>query len=179
MSSIQDKKNKEYIRLAITLAIIIFVLGGFIFYVTIPLLGNKTVILATQPVDPFDIIRGQYLTIRYEISTIPILSNAEVGDSVYVALEEDNTKISRYERASLTKPDDETFIKGEIKSIGSETINVEYGIEQYFFERDAEFPTSNLTVKVKLSDSGRARIIELLQNGKPIEINSTRRGLTS
>lgn len=58
-------------------------------------------------------------------------------------------------------------------------MGVDYGIEQYFFERGASFNTRDMTVKIKLSDSGAARIVELLQDGKPIEIEYQNKTLTS
>lgn len=76
-----------------------------------PLLSQKSVILATQPVDPFDLIRGQYIIIVYEINTIPFINGTKIGDSVYVILQEDENKTSRYKESSLTKPNEGTFIK--------------------------------------------------------------------
>ena len=57
-------------------------------------------------------------------------------------------------------------------------MRVEYGIEQYFFERNAQFETRDLQIKVKLGDSGQARITQLLRNGKPIEITYTNKSFT-
>lgn len=107
-----ETKNKEYLKLVVILLILFGILGGFLLYASFPLLSTKTVRLATQPVDPFDLIRGQYIIIRYEIGTIPSISGAEAGDNVYVLLEEDAEGISRYKDASLDKPSsDELFIK--------------------------------------------------------------------
>lgn len=177
----QTKNNKnEYIKLVLVLLVLLGIIGGFLLYLSIPLLSTKSVVLATQPVDPFDIFRGQYLTIRYEIGTIPSIDGANVGDNVYVILNEDENGTSRYKEASLEKPSkDNIFIKGYIKSIYNENMNVEYGIEQYFFERGAKFNSRGMEVKVKLSGSGSARIVELLQDGKSIEIEYENKTLTS
>jgi len=157
-------KNKEYLKLAILLGVLFLILGGFLLYVSIPLLSTKTAVLATQPVDPFDLIRGQYIVIRYEIGSIPSIEGAEVEDNVYVSLMEDSNGTSRYKSASLDKPSkDDLFIRGQIKSISGDNMRVEYGIEQYFFERGARFETRRMEVKVKLSGNGGARIVELLQ----------------
>ena len=156
------------------------IVSGFLIYVSIPLLSSTSVVLATQPVDPFDLVRGQYITIRYEINTIPTIEGAEVGDDVYIILSKDTQGISRYESASLERPSkDNVFISGKITRVGSENINVEYGIEQYFFERGATFDTSNLTVEAKLSNSGGARISRLLNDGKSIVITYRNKTLTS
>lgn len=173
-------KNKEYLKLAIILGVLFLILGGFLLYVSIPLLSTKTVVLTTQPVDPFDLVRGQYVIIRYEIGSIPIIDGAEVGNNVYVSLMEDSNGTSRYKSASLDKPsNDDLFIRGQIKSIYKESMRVEYGIEQYFFERGARFETRGMEVKVKLSSNGRARIVGLLQDGEPVKITYENKTITS
>ncbi len=173
-------KNKEYLKLIILLGILFLILGGFLLYVSIPLLSTKTAVLATQPVDPFDLIRGQYIVIRYEIASIPSIEGGEVGDNVYVSLMKDTNGTSRYKTASLDKPSkDDLFIRGQIKSIYGNNMQVEYGIEQYFFERGARFETRGMEVKVKLSSNGGARIIGLLQDGEPVKITYRNRTLTS
>ena len=173
-------KNKEYLKLAIVLGVLFLILGGFLLYVSIPLLSTKTAVLDTYPVDPFDLVRGQYITIRYEIGTIPLIDGAEVGNKVYVSLMEDSNGISRYKSASLNKlSKDDSFIRGQISYIYKDTMGIEYGIEQYFFERGARFETQGMEVKVKLSGNGGARIVELLQDGKPIKITYEDKNLTS
>jgi uncharacterized membrane-anchored protein len=172
-------KKREYIKLITVLSVLLFILGGFLLYVSFPLLGTKTAVLATQPVDPFDLIRGQYIIIRYDINTIPLIEGAEIGDEVYVSLKEDEKGIHRLKTASLEfLSKDELFIKGNVKSVGEERMTIEYGIEQYFFERNARFDTREMDVKVKISNSGRARIVDLLQDGKPIDIYYENKTLT-
>ena len=161
---------KESKRLIIALSILIGVAIIFIAYLSWPLLTGKAVILATMPVDPFDILRGQYITINYEISNIPTIVGAEEGNNIYVIVKEAEDKMWEFKSASLTAPDNEVFIKGRINSIYRDNMQIEYGIEQYFFERNAQIPTANLSVEVKISNSGQARILRLLDNGKPLEI---------
>jgi len=177
---VSNNTKKELIRFSIVLLILFFILGGFILYLSLPLLGRNTVILSTQPVDPFDLIRGQYIVIRYEIGLIPLIDGAEVGEKVFVILEEDEEGISRYESVSLVKPSEGIFIKGKISSLREEQMNVEYGIEQYFFERNAKFSTRGMNVKARLSDFGGSRIIELLDEDlEPVEIEYEKKSFTS
>ncbi len=49
-------------------------------------------------------------------------------------------------------------------------MDLEYGIEQYFFERNSRLPTTNLTVEVKVSNGGRAVISNLLYKGENITL---------
>jgi uncharacterized membrane-anchored protein len=169
-------KMKESSKLIITLAILLGICGIFILHLSMPLMGAKTIILQTRPIDPFDALRGQYITIRYEISTIPYIEDARTGDSVYVLLKEDKDKIFRFESASLKKPSGGDFIRGTIKYMYGSTMEVEYGIEQYFFERNAELPRTQLQVQARIGSSGQARIVQLMKDGKPVELNYTNAG---
>ncbi|MBW3020531.1 GDYXXLXY domain-containing protein [Candidatus Woesearchaeota archaeon] len=162
--------KKQYLGLIIVLLIILSVLGSFILYNEWPLLTGEKVVLATRPVDPFDPFRGQYMTIGYEISMISGVSGFERGDSIYVLLEEDNESIWRNSGVSGSKPSQGTFIKGRVTNVYGDSVNVEYGIEQFFFEKNAELPTTNITIEAKVTNSGRAGLSQMLYNGKPIEI---------
>jgi len=71
----KSKNSKQYIRLAIALAVIFGIIIAFLLYVSWPLIVGESIILDTRPVDPFDPLRGQYFTIRYEIGTIPIIES--------------------------------------------------------------------------------------------------------
>jgi len=176
----QDYSKKEVKKLVLVLLVLFIILGGFLVYVSLPLLSQKTVILSTLPVDPFDPIRGQYMVIGYDINTIPVLRGAEKGETIYVILEEDDKGISRYKDSSLIKPLDEVFIKGEIISISENNMRIEYGIEQYFFEKGAKFETRIDNVKVKLSDFGGSLIVELLdENLEPVKIEYMEKTIVS
>ena len=167
----------QYKRLILALAVLIGIAVSFMLYLSIPLILGKTVVLKTQPVDPFDILRGQYLTISYEISTVNLTSEAKEGDTVYVSLKEGDDKIWHAEKVSLIKPDEGIFIRGTAKQ-SWRGLGVEYGIEQYFFEKDAHIPRMD-SAKVKIDGSGQARISELLMNGTALNITYKKPSLTS
>src|SRR3989338_1553885 len=158
------ESNLEFLKLAIIIAVFIVILGSFILYLSWPLMTGSTLVLATQPVDPFDPLRGQYMTIRYNINTVPTQVNASAGDTIYVSLKEDAEGIARYTGTSLRQPSKAPFIKGEIKQIYDNEARIEYGIEQYFFERNAQFETQDIQVEVKVSSAGQARITRLLKD---------------
>lgn len=176
---IDQKSRREIKRLTITLVVLFLIVGTFILYLSWPLLAGKTIILATRPVDPFEPFRGQYMAINYEISSIPFIEGFKEGNKVYVILKPDESKIWRYEGATLTKPSQGIFIAGVVESVYVEDMRVRYGIEQFFFERNADLPTRNITVEAKVDDSGQARISNLLYNGKPVEIEYEKVSLTS
>jgi uncharacterized membrane-anchored protein len=164
------KMKKQYIGLIIVVALVLGVTLSFVSYNQWPLLTGKRIVLATQPVDPFDPFMGQYLTINYEISRIPFISGFFAEDNIYVILEEDSLGVWRRAGFSREKPTSGVFIHGRVTRADGEQAFVEYGIEQYYFERNAELPTANITVEAKVTSSGRAKIVQLLHNGKPVEI---------
>ena len=167
----------QYKRLIIALAVLIGIAGGFMLYLSIPLLTGKTVILKTQPIDPFDFFRGQYLTINYKISRVNLSEGFKEGDTVYLLLKEGDDKVWNADKVSSIKPESGVFIKGTAKQ-SWRGLAVEYGIEQYFFERDAHIPRMD-SVKVKVDNTGQARIVELLMNGTSLNITYKKPSLTS
>lgn len=172
------KGKKQLARLILGLSVLLGILVGFVLYLTWPMMTGTRVVLATRPVDPFDPFRGQYMTINYEINNIPSIEGAKEGDSVYVLLEKDEQDIWRSTGASFSKPED-LAIKGTVKSTYSGSMRVSYGIEQFFFEMGADVPTNNITVEVKIDAFGKSRIIQLLKDGKPIEISYKPISITS
>jgi len=162
-------KREQLVRLILALIVVFGIVLIFILYSAWPIITGKEIVLATRPVDPYDLFRGQYLTINYEINSLPSISGVQQGDKVYISLKEDDLGIWRFKSASLIAPSGD-FISGNVKSVYNDKMNIEYGIEQFFFEKGAEFSTANITVKAKVSSSGQARISELLQNGEPIEM---------
>ena len=167
----------QYKRLIISLGVLIGIAVGFMLYLSLPLLTSTTVILKTQPVDPFDFFRGQYLTINYEISRVNLSTDAKEGDTVYVSLKEGDDKIWHADKVSSSRPDSGVFIRGTAKN-SWRGLSVEYGIGQYFFERDAHIPRMD-SVKVKVDSTGQARIVELLMNGTSLNITYKKPSLTS
>ena len=165
----KSMKNK-LIGLLVILVVIVVIVTAFVLYNEWPLLTGKKIVLATQPVDPFAPFRGQYMRIGYEISRLEGVEDFESGDVIYVLLDEDEEGIWRFESASHSMPSRGDFIKGKITWVSGESVSVEYGIEQFFFEKGASVPIRNITVEVSVANSGRAGFVQLLQDGKPVDI---------
>ena len=164
------ENKKLLIRLFSVFIVIIIVLGAFLIYNEWPFIAGQTIILETQPVDPFDPFRGQYMDIRYEISRLEV-TGYESGDKICVLLEKDGEGIHRMKEISHSGFDMDPFICGRVARVSGNSVRVEYGIEQYFFERGASFSFGrNSTVEAVVTNSGRAGIVQLLSNGDPVEI---------
>ena len=174
-------KRKAIKKLAIVLVALFLILGSFILYLAMPLINGTKIILAIRPVDPFDPLRGQYMTIAYETGTIGTIVDAREGDTVYVSLAPDADGIWRETVSSLLEPED-VFIKGKIRSIRGDTMTVEYGIEQFFFEKGATFPNvpaNEVFVEAKVDKNGRARVVRFLHNNEPMKIQYREVKITS
>lgn len=121
---------------------------------------GKEVTLRTVPVDPLDPFRGQYVTLRYEVSRVQAPEGARRGEDVYVPLHEQN----RDWIGSLgysEPPADGEFIRGTVRYTDGDSAEVEYGIETYYADEDEARRLGyarSLRVTVVLDDDGRARI---------------------
>jgi uncharacterized membrane-anchored protein len=113
---------------------------------------GKTIYLRTVPVDPRDIFRGDYVRLRYEISSIDkkyfrdglaaeandTTSRRYKGKPVYVVLAVDNSNLANIIYVTDKKPaKGELYIRGRANQdyYDSSYINVLYGIEAYFVEQ--------------------------------------------
>jgi uncharacterized membrane-anchored protein len=126
--------------------------------------------LRAQPVDPLDVFRGNYVVLRYEISSLPVLGEVRRGEQVCARLQESGDEW----RASYADPGrpSGTVICGRARNDASagEQVGVEYGIETYYAnaerarEIEASIAGGQLYVVVDLDDDGSARI-EKLETG--------------
>jgi uncharacterized membrane-anchored protein len=123
--------------------------------------------LRAEPVDPLDVFRGNYVVLRYEISSLPVLGEVGQGETVCARLEEsDGEWHASY--ADPARPSG-TVICGRARNDAGpgETVAIEYGIETYYAsaERAREIEGSiargQLYVVVDLDDDGSARIERL------------------
>lgn len=165
-------------------AIVIFAI--IIFKMSI-LAGGTDVFLKIAPVDPRDVLRGDYVTFQYDISNIySYLSGGQQirnGDNVYVVLGRHGGKYQTAEKIQKTKPTDgRVFIKGTVSSggvdaqsdisqFGSPIIHVVYGIEEYFIPEGKgqgfSFRDKEAAARVVIDENGNAVLKQLYINDKP------------
>lgn len=157
----------------------LLILIGFVGYKEYTLRTGTIVVLQTIPVDPRDLFRGDYVKLRYKISSIDLTSLGQldhkfkVGDATYVELEiKDKYAIVTNVFAQPIK--DKLFLKGEVRSVAANNLTVEYGIESYFVpENQGKMIESQIgkdvCVRVAIDSFGNAVIKELLIDGKPPE----------
>jgi uncharacterized membrane-anchored protein len=149
---------------------------------------GREVTLQTQPVDPRDLLRGDYVVLRYDISQLPAgalagTPSAERNPAVFVKLAPNANGL--YEAVSVhaapvpvTAP--EILIRGRVSySCGSgrtfcDKLTIKYGLESYFVPEgegkklEQARNQQKLRVVAAVLPSGRAAIKRLLLDGEPV-----------
>jgi uncharacterized membrane-anchored protein len=151
---------------------------------------GQEVTLATRPVDPRDFLRGDYVVLNYEISSLPAgalkdTPSSGKGTVVYVKAAPKNNV---YEAVSVHKEpvavmDNEVLIRGRA-SYGAtcgpdnhtfcDTLQIRFGIESYFVpqgegrEIEKARNQGKVTVVAAVTRTGRAAIKRLLVDGEPV-----------
>jgi uncharacterized membrane-anchored protein len=150
---------------------------------------GREVTLQTQPIDPRDLLRGDYVTLGYGISQLPAgalagQSAAERNPVVFVKLAPNADGL--YEAVSVHAEPvpvtaQDVLIRGRVTySCGSngrtfcDRLTIRYGLESYFVPegegRKLELARNQqkLRVVAAVLPSGRAAIKRLLLDGEPV-----------
>ena len=145
-------------------------------------LHNGTVILLeTRPVDPRDLLRGDYVVLSYRISRIPtnlfsppLNENLTPGQTVWVALAPrgETHEVVRAATERFDAGPGEVLVKAKPSwwSPGTNpasVVEVEYGLERYYVGEGTGNPRGKLTVQAVVPGSGRASIKQVFMDGKP------------
>lgn len=137
--------------------------------------------LKTGPVDPYDAMRGYYMTLRYEISAPPGFEHDEerAGETVFTLLEQGEDGIWHARSCTTAAPvlePRQRMIEGWV------TRNqwkgpVLYGIEKYYvpetmrkeIEDAIRAEQEEIVVDVAVDDKGRSAVLRLHVGGKTYE----------
>lgn len=162
---------------ALTAIFWLVIIMGFIALKEFTIRTGEQVLLKTMPVDPRDLFRGDYIVLRYEISSLDLdkilaeRTDFKIDDKIYVSLKkEDNYGIPLRVYKNIPK-DEKLFLKGIVRRVHSKSVTIEYGIESYFVPegKEAGIATGKgLDVKVSIDKFGNAAIKSLLKDGKEV-----------
>ena len=164
----------------------IAVLGWMIMGRAAILRDGTEVTLLTQPVDPRDLLRGDYVRITYNISTVPLelftgaLPQEGGPHPVEVRLRPGDDGIWKVVAAAFGELPgepgaDEVDMRGQSDaSIRSAMVNVpvDFGIERYYLPEGTGRPIEEgigerrFTMTVMVSDAGQAQIKALYDDGQ-------------
>jgi uncharacterized membrane-anchored protein len=153
------------------------------------------VVLQTIPVDPRSLFMGDYARLAYSISELRLDGETALGgdkdfrrhDTVWVAIKPDPDgakAVSVHRQRSAIAPG-LLALKGEVqflnentwdpttnKSVNQRTLNVRYGIEQYYIQegagRQIERPQggAKVSILVAIDTRGKAGILAILLDGR-------------
>lgn len=171
--------KKEFILLISIPAVVILIFVG----VKLFTLGfGQEILLKTEPVDPRDLFRGDYVTLRYEISRmdlngLPHDTNFSSGETIYAALSK-KKEFWTIDSASHIKPDlnkNQVCMKGVVINSFDNRVAVEWGIESYFVPEgggkliERQINAGNISVVVSVDSNCSPVLKKLLINGESVE----------
>lgn len=132
------------------------------------------VLLNVRPVDPRDLLRGDYMVLSYDISTAApgrVVGDApQPGEAVWVLLEPRDRYhvIAAVSAERLTPRSGQVLVKGEVsyrREAGS--VAIDYGIERFFVPEGKGTPRfSKLEIEAAVSPAHRLYIRRMLLDGK-------------
>ena len=190
MSSFMTRlqSGRGYLISAIIVAGLQTVILGTIIQSRASILNNGAeVLLKTAPVDPRDFLRGDYVVLNYDISSVPVQTvsggiPAEPGErTLWVRLKKQEDGFWTVIESSFHElsPQPETvilrsqpFYSGGLAA--GDSIRVEYGIERYYVPEGEGKPIDearndgNVAISVRVSPDGSPQIRSLLVDGKPV-----------
>ena len=134
-------------------------------------------LLKGRPVDPQDLLRGDYLTMNYDISDVTLRAAPAGSESggvseVWVLLERKDRYyvVAQAAREKLTPKPGQVLVRGELGYNGRNatgTTRVEYGIERYFVPEGRGSPRFKLMeIEVSVSRAHRLYIKRVLLDGQ-------------
>jgi uncharacterized membrane-anchored protein len=144
--------NKKYLPFGIII-LQLFFLSGMIWFHDSTLRQATRIVLKTVPLDPMSMFRGRYVSLRYEISSLPVsllkgsgASDLKSGDEIFVALQKKGDLWQAQGIYRKVPPASSgIFIRGRVPFYNSSwyghnsTIDVAYGIESFFLnEKSAD-----------------------------------------
>jgi len=131
---------------------------------------GSSVLIRVRPVNPRDLLRGQFVQLGYEFSqmdsSLVDLPRPESGAGVWVVLAPEG-ELHVPLKAQAGRPDGlepgQVAITGRVERAG-----FGFGIERYFVPEGTETPSwTDLTVRLRVGSDGRARIEEVYLRGVP------------
>jgi uncharacterized membrane-anchored protein len=128
--------------------------------------NGRTYLLECHPVDPRDLLSGDYISLRYDISTLPeTLANAgeDRGNVVYVSLHSIGSVWEIADVSPVPPAGDVPYLKG--RAGGSQ---IDYGIERYYVpEGKGKHVPGDLRAEIVVQPDGTAQLKRLYSAGKP------------
>jgi uncharacterized membrane-anchored protein len=183
-------RNLLIAALVVALAQIGF-LGSAIYSRASLLRNGQAITLQTAPVDPRDLLRGDYVALSYDVSRVPVdllrtsrRHDNEVVGTVYVRLKRgENQAPASIVAASLEAPLEAALAADEIDLKGTsldrwqdgvEAINVQYGLERFYVPEgegraiEQGLGERQFTMRIAVGENGDPQIKALYDGDTPL-----------
>ena len=153
---------------------------------------GRDIVLKVEPVDPRDLLRGDYVRLNYEISRIPAKSitgppagslTTEEGP-LYVRVRKGDdgywhpVSAAFGAQPAAAESPDEADVKGHIREgwslEGENTIDVEYGLDRFYLPEgeglaiEQDIRVRPFGIRVALASDGTPQVKTLLDGDKPL-----------
>ena len=168
-------RGREHAVMAVAVGFQLLVLVGIVLANTIPWAGSgvRTVLLKVVPVDPRDLMRGDYVILGYDISRVPPGAfpgrgggpGEREGRTVFVVLKPDEDGRHFHGEGVVDEPPATgAFIRGTMEASG----RIVFGIEAYYVQEgkgkvyEQAVRDRRLSAEVALSRDGRAALRRLV-----------------
>ncbi len=174
---------KPLTKIAIVAAVQLLVLLSVLGFKQYTVWTGETVLLEVAPLDPRDPFRGDYVTVRYDISNLDrseLTGDDYPSDTVYVELRERGDGL--WHAVAIHDDREHSFdgtvlIKGDIDygRFGGNTLTIDYGIEEIFIPEGSggQIPFGSdhvVAVKVKVDRFGNAVTRSFVVDGEPFDL---------
>ena len=177
-------KLSRYGLTIIALVIIQTLILGWMVNTRVQILRSPDVVtLQSEPVDPRDLFRGDYVTLNYSISSLSLTSiNGDMdwknGDTIFVELTpmKNNWRAIAAFHEHTVPALGNKIIRGGITSLDTtrNIARIDYGIERYFVPEGAGHTLESernkraLSVDVAIASDGEAAIKGIRVDNKPV-----------
>ncbi|MTI44467.1 putative membrane-anchored protein [Roseibium hamelinense] len=139
--------------------------------------SGQEVTLDLVPIDPRDLLRGDYVIINLSITTLPKdLANTETlspGDAVFVQLKADDDGVYSAQSMSRSPAGEGTpEIEGKVTGTSGDAYRIDYGIDAFFLPEGTgkqieTLDTERVKLVIALAPDGRSLPLRLLVDGQP------------
>jgi len=171
---VRPPNRRGKLAAALVLLQVLALVGVALSYYAVSWYGQD-VRVKTVPVDPRDLLYGDYVNLSYEISEVPASlwkgspEGVKRGQTVYVAAAPtaDGTYalVGAYDRKPAVTPEKAVMMKGRASydwAVQDWQLRVNYGIEKYYVPENTgkalEDKADRLIVRLKVAPWGQAKI---------------------
>lgn len=144
------KRTKTYL---LAVAIPLLILVAMTIKPEATVLFGQEILLETKAVDPTDLFRGDYVSVKFAISDIPKSMVTEPMEkmskkTLYVSLKQEGNFYGVYQ-VSETKPKHGIYLRGKIRNAYTplDTLHVDYSLDKYFVKQGSGVNLQELSYK--------------------------------